>query len=451
MILRPYQIRFIKDVSASHQAGNHGVIGQMPTGSGKTVCMSRIAKAFSDRGGRVLIVVHRDELVKQTCKKLEAFDLQFGIIASGLGKNPNQKARIQVSMVQTLSRRITANKITSDYNYIIFDECHLAAAKSYQTIMNRWPNAKRLGLSATPWRLDGQGLALLGSAIVKGPTIVELIDEGSLVPFITYSLPVIDFSKLKIVRGEYDAEAQSTLFKKAGVVGDVVDHYFRLANHRSGIVFASSVDHSLRIRDKFIASGVVAEHIDGNTPTELRDAVLKRLDSGQTTIVCNYGCLTEGFDSPRVSVIIIARKTASSALFRQMGGRGLRLFPGKTNCFILDHGGNAIDHGNLDWEFQYSLEGRQKGAPQPRLAKTCPTCCAVCDLNAEKCHVCGESFLSDGKGRDVKESDGTLVAIPSGLGPVNVVKPEKKHNNYMSKENAKSRTEDWLNRKGFAV
>lgn len=448
--LRNYQIKFISDISAAHKNGHIGVIGQMPTGAGKTICLSRIAKALSDRNGKILIVVHRDELVRQTCRKLKIFGLQHGVIASGLGKNRNPTARIQVAMVQTISRKIEAGILT-EYNYVIFDEAHLAAAKSYMKIIQRWPNARRLGLSATPWRLDGQGLGVVGSVVVKGPTINDLINEGSLVPFITYSIPVANLDGAKIVRGEYDT---GEIYQKATVVGDVVDHYKKrcvdkaTGKGRSCIVFASGITHSKKLRDKFLEQGFTCEHIDGSTPTETRVAVLKRLDSGETTIVCNYGCLTEGFDSPIVSAIVIARKTASSGLFRQMCGRGLRpnSAAGKVNCIIHDHGGNAIDHGNLDYEVAFSLSGKEKATIE-RLCKTCKDCAAVCDLNAKECHVCGESFLTDAKERKVKEAQGELVAIASKMAPVVKEKP-KRQSGFTAKNRAAS-TEEWLSRNGW--
>lgn len=482
--LRDYQIKFIADISAAHKGdalrgfseAHQGIIGQMPTGAGKTICMARIAKALADRNGKVLIVVHRDELVRQTCGKLKMFGLKYGTIAAGLGKNKHPDAQIQVAMVQTVSRKIEKGLLT-EFHYLIFDEAHLAAAKSYIKIIHRWPKARRLGLSATPWRLDGQGLSVVGSVVVRGPTIGHLIETGSLVPFTTYSIPVVDLSAIKKVRGEYDIESQGTLYKKAQVVGDVVGHYLRLCRlpddddldddleldedndlfvkqerkkrYRSGIYFSANIEHSLKLRDKFLEAGISAEHIDGYTPTEERLAVLKRQELGITLIVCNYGCLTEGFDQPIVSVIGIARKTASSALFKQMCGRGLRPHKesGKFNCIILDHGGNALDHGNLDYDFEFSLDGKQKLAAAARLCKTCDNCSAICELSAEICHVCGESFLVKGKVRVIKEAQGELVPIVSGAAPLNEKK--KKKEKILSVKQRKETVEGWLEKNNW--
>jgi DNA repair protein RadD len=440
--LRDYQIKFISNVSQSHKNGHQGVIGMMPTGAGKTICMARVAKAIADRTGRVLIVVHRDELVRQTCEKLSLFGLRFGFIAAKFGANPNPDARIQVAMVQSLTRKIDKGVIKREFNYIIFDECHLAAAKSYKKIIDRWPTARRLGLSATPWRLDGQGLSSVGSEIVRGPTVTDLIDIGSLVNFITYSIPVVDLTGVKKIRGEYDIEEQSKRYKKAKVIGDVADHYIRLAKGKSAIVFASSIEHSMNMAAKFNELGFKCEHIDGETPADQRNLAVKRLANGKITILCNYGCLTEGFDCARVSCVIIARKTASSSLFRQMCGRGLRPHSesGKRTCIILDHGGNAIDHGNIDHEYDFSLDGKAKN-PAERLCKTCKSCFAVCLLSASECHVCGQTFVVEHKEREVKQGEGDLVAIPGKFAPLKKTFTSMKQRNEL--------VSDWLNQNGW--
>lgn len=445
MNLRDYQIKFINNVSAAHKAGHLGVVGMMPTGAGKTVCMARISKAISDKTGRALIVVHRSELVAQTCDKLKLFGLKFGVIAAKWD-NPDPSARIQVAMVLTLASRIKKG-IKLEFDYIIFDECHLAAANSYIKIINRWPKARRLGLSATPWRLDGQGLSVLGTEIAKGPTVTDLINLGSLTPFITYSIPVVDLKGIKKVRGEYDLEEQAKRYKKANVVGDVVNHYLRLAKNRTAIAFASSVEHSLELTKKFNEVGVIAEQIDGTTSPEIRSLAVENLAKGKTRVLCNYGCLTEGFDCARVSAVIIARKTASSSLFRQMCGRGLRphLPSDKKSCIILDHGGNALDHGNVDYEYEFSLDGKKKNTAE-RLCKTCKNCAAICLLSAEICHVCGASFLTEKKERKVKTADGELVALESKSMPLKYAEIKPGLNSVKSREKLVS---DWLAEQGW--
>jgi superfamily II DNA or RNA helicase len=460
IILRDYQIRFISDISKAHKDGHDGIIGQMPTGSGKTVCFARIAKAFSEHGGRVLIVVHRDELIDQTCKKLDFFGLEYGIIAAKKGKNKKPLAKIQVGMVQTLARRLeklknlNAGKLTVKFHYIIFDEAHLSASASYRKIIEFYPNAKRLGLSATPWRLDGQGLKHIGTTIVKGPSVKQLVESGSLVPFTMFAVPVADLSGIKIIRGDYDPIEQSARFKKANVVGDVIKHFSRLCKlsdtrYRSTIGFFTSIEHSKRVCDKFNEVGIIAEHIDGETPKEDRKKVLDNLALGKTTVVCNYGCLTEGFDCERVSCIIVCRKTKSAALFRQMCGRGLRTHnhSGKRDCVIIDHGMNGINHGNLDYEYPFSLEGKKRTGSGERLAKICKQCSAYCEINAEECHVCGYSFvITEQKERKIKEIEAELAMLPSGFSPATSETSIKKfHNRRLSSDDFN----DWFNDNGF--
>lgn len=410
MILRDYQIKFLSGIYQKHREGNQGVIGDMPTGAGKTVCMARIALSMANSGGRLLIVVHRSELMMQTADKLQLFGVQFGII-SAKSANPRPFAAVQIAMVQTLARRIKKNIINEKFNYIIFDEAHLAAANSYKTIIDRWPNAKRLGLSATPWRLDGRGLSDVGTAVVKGPSVSDLIEIGSLVPFTTYSPSVVNLSKIKKVAGEFDLESQAKLYKKADVIGDVIEHYMSLAKGRPFIAFCSSVEHSIMVMERFEDIGIRVEQIDGSTPIDKRNASIAKLAGGTIQGITNCGCLTEGFDCPIVSCVMIIRKTASSSLWRQMGGRGLRPHNRKKDCVILDFGANAETHGNFGYVYEYTLDGKPK-MPKDRLCRICPKCAGVCIITAKVCDVCGYDFsFVDSKEREIIEAEGILEAI----------------------------------------
>lgn len=410
MKLRNYQISFLSGVAEKHKQGHQGVIGDMPTGAGKTVCMARVALSMAERGGRLLIVVHRAELMLQTADKLQLFGVKFGII-SAKSSNPNPFAPVQIAMVQTLARRIKKGVINENFHYIIFDEAHLAAASSYKSIIDKWPKAKRLGLSATPWRLDGRGLSDVGTAIVKGPTVSDLIGIGSLVPFTTYSPSVADLSRIKKIAGEFDLESQAKLYKKADVIGDVIDHYQKLARGRPFIAFCASVEHSIMVKERFEEIGIRVEQIDGTTPLDKRNATISRLAKGKIQGITNCGCLTEGFDCPIVSCVMVIRKTASSSLWRQMGGRCLRPHEGKKDAVILDFGANAESHGNFGYVYEYSLDGQPR-MPKEKLCRICPKCSGVCIITAKVCHVCSYDFtFVDAKERKIVEADGVLEAI----------------------------------------
>ena len=427
MRLFDYQTRAIVDVAAAHRAGNAGVFLQMPTGSGKTVTFLAIVAEVVRLGGNVLIVVQRDELVRQTCDKLKAFGVRFGIVAGSFAQH-DAWAPVQVAMVQTLSRRQAA--LARAPHYIVFDEAHLSAAASYQAVVRRYPLARRLLTSATPKRLDGQGFEQTASAMVRGPSVADLVALNAiepaqgLVPFTTYSVPLIDFAALKRQRdGEFDRESMARAYERQSLVGDIVGQYRKRAEGRSGIVFCASVAHSKATVDEFARGGYRAEHLDGETPGDERAAILERLTSGETRVVCNYGVLTEGFDCPRVSYLGIARATQSLALWFQMAGRALRPAPwhGKVDAVICDHGGNALRHGNLDWAIPWQLEGERaqrasRNAVAEVRAKTCKACAAVAPAFAMTCPVCGAEFHA-AAAKAPKTVDGDLEAVASGAAP----------------------------------
>lgn len=417
MKLRPYQIDFVKSILQEYSNGVHGVIGEMPTGSGKTICMSRLAKWFVSRDRNVLILVHRDELVKQTSSKLAAMGVPHGIVASKM-HNPDARAMVQVAMVQTIVRRL--DRIKRDFGLIIVDEAHLGAAKSYLSIIERWPEAFRLGLSATPYRTDKKGLSVIGTSLIKGPSIRDLISAGSLVKFRTIGVDIASLAGLKIINGEYDRESQSKILSRPHVVGKVVENYKLYANGRSALVFAASREHSKRLYLEFRNQNIRAYHIDGETPYEIREKAIRMLEQGKIKVLCNYGCLTEGFDSTIVSAIIVARKTASPALWKQMVGRGMRTHPGKENCMIIDHGGNSLEHGNVDWDHQYSIFSSPKKRSREVLCKVCKNCATVIALNEPVCPECKFSYEAAQNERKIIEADGDLVEITESAPVINL-------------------------------
>lgn len=405
MHLRPYQSAAIAAVANGYAAGFRGVMLVMPTGAGKTVVFTRLAQET----GRILIVVPRIELVAQTRYKLWRYGVRHGVIAAG-SRDVDSGARVQVAMAQTLVRRAA---LVLDFDLVILDECHLAASDTYRKILTRCGNARILAVTATPFRLDGQGFGHFASALVCGPSVADLTALGSLVPAITYSVPTVDLSNLTRSKGEFDAGAFET-----GITGDVVAHYQRLAQARQAIVFAASVKHADKLRAEFVAAGIAAATVTGETPSHDRAILLQLLHNGTLQVICNYGVLTEGFDCPPVSAIVIARATTSCALWIQMAGRGLRPSVGKANCILLDHGGNACRHGGIEYEREYSLQGAKVKAPnEGTLAKVCTLCAAVMPVTAKVCPVCGLVPAVEPR-PEPKRRAGELQAMAAGTAPV---------------------------------
>lgn len=393
MILRGYQREDLDRLRDAFRL-SRSVLYQLPTGGGKTVVYATIAQRVAANGGRVLILEHRRELVAQAVDKLRALGVDVGITAAGVA-DPSPGAPVRVAMVQTLARR--ADDWRADF--VVADEAHLAAAKTWRDLLlNEHGSAWRLGVTATPVRLDGKPLGDLFGALVAGPTVAQLQAAGHLVDEVVYSIPGADLSAAKVTRGEFRAVDAAAAMDRPKLVGDVVQHYQRLADGRTGIVYAASVAHAQRVADAFVAAGVPAAAISGSTPTAQRDATLRSLAdrSDPLRIVVNCGVLTEGFDCPRVSYIGFARPTASLALYLQVVGRGLRPAPGKADCIVADHAGNALRFGLPSQDRQWSLDGKRKrgkqGEDEAALSvRTCAQCLAVwaVALSGTACPRCG--------------------------------------------------------------
>jgi len=177
------------------------------------------------------------------------------------------------------------------------------------------------------------------------------------------------------------------------LTGDIVDHWLRRAPGRRTVVSAVNVAHSREIVARFQAAGIAAEHLDGNTPRDLREACLARLRSGETLVMSQCNILSEGFDLPALEAAILARPTASMCLHRQIVGRVMRAAPGKGGAIVLDHAGNFDRHGSVAEDVPFTLDGKVK-KPVEAPNKTCPTCYAVLPLGARVCPQCGHSFAA---------------------------------------------------------
>jgi superfamily II DNA or RNA helicase len=395
--LRHYQVEVIAEVKAEIAAGKRRLVLVAPTGSGKTiVACAGIAEAVAT-GHRVLILVHRRELIAQISAKLYAVGVGHGIIAPGFPSRPGE--RVQVASIQTLHARAvrTARIDLPAADLVIVDECHHCRAMTYRKIIDAYPQAIVIGLTATPCRGDGRGLGNVFETIIECPSVAELIEQKYLVGTVVYAPTRPDLKGVKVQAGDYAQGQLEVRMDTQQLVGGIVEHWLKLAGRKSSIVYASGVGHSIHLRDEFRKSGVLAEHIDGSTPVEERDAILARLAAGTVEVVCNFGVLTEGFDCPVVGCIVLARPTRHHGLYRQMVGRGLRQAPGKTSLLVLDHAGAVFQHGFVEEEVIWTLrEDRRAALPMqgsrsigraPKLV-TCPECSAV-RWQGKPCPACG--------------------------------------------------------------
>jgi|DEB0MinimDraft_6_1074348.scaffolds.fasta_scaffold03249_7 superfamily II DNA or RNA helicase len=416
MQLRQYQQQAIDDTRAAIRNGARAPLLVLPTGGGKTVIFATIAATAAAKGNRVLILVHRRELIHQASSKLAWVGLEHGIIAAGL---PTTDALVQIASVQTLARRLA--HMTWQPSLIIIDEAHHATAGQWERILNHWPDAYRLGVTATPCRLDGRGLGAAFDRLVLGPSVSDLIEKEYLSKYRVFCPPMIaDLSQVKARAGDYKIEEAEKQMVRAEVTGDAVQHYKKYANGQKAIAFALTVAHAELVSEAFNESGIAAEVIKGEMSTAERESLVERFKLGTVQVLVSVNVVSEGFDCPDASCAIILRPTKSESLYLQQVGRVLRPAEGKRHAVILDHVANVPRHGLPCDHRQWSLEDKPAGGIVA--VKQCPECFAVFHPQPT-CPVCGADLSSgDPKDRNDKTySDEELIEVqipernPQGL------------------------------------
>jgi DNA repair protein RadD len=388
MDLRPYQEATVESLRQLVREGKRRLLCISPTGSGKTVTFCHVVQSAVGRGSRALIIAHRRELVGQASQKLNAFGVPHGIIQAGFPMSLHRP--VQVASIQSLLAR---PGVLNRVDLVVIDECHhVTASNGYSKVLERYPNALVLGVTATPWRLDGHGLADIFDSHVVSTTPRELRDQGYLVPVGGWEYEGIDTSEARVKGGDFvpgDLTASATSRR---VVGDIVAEWVAHAAGKRTVLFAVSIEQSRIMSAEFRKLGVPAEHVDGEMPTSERAAVLARLRSGETLVVSNCNVLTEGFDLPDLEVCILARPTLSTSLYLQMVGRVLRPAAGKAMARIHDHAGCLAAHGHPYAERDYNpscsaranrKDTEKRTAPEKR----CASCKSV--IAAWPCDACG--------------------------------------------------------------
>lgn len=535
--LRPYQKKFIHEIHDDFCNGFRAVLGQGPTGMGKTVVFSCISDGAVRVGNRVLILAHRQELISQTSLALSRFGLYHNIVAPGsvvknsatlqyreLGRHFYDSSSLcTVGSVQTIGRKLEQFK--NAYDFIITDECfvgdtlvktnngykkikniksgdlvytfnekerffeykpvekrlkkplneklirinniictenhlfftknnwkkakdltvddyclyencnfvkiknvtnvknnnekfvydltvadnhnyfvhgflvhncHHAVAGQWRQITDANPNAKLLGLSATPERLDGKGLGVNAGGVyetmVLGPSVKELIRDGYLSAPRVFAPPVgFDDAGLKSVAGDYDLKEMALRLDKPKIIGNAVKHYAKLCEGMPAIAFCATVEHAQHTAEEFKKAGYNFKCIDGTMDDCDRRDAIEGLGNGKYDGLTSCEIISEGTDIPVVGCAIFLRKTKSLAKYLQQAGRVLRPYPGKEYSIILDHVGNVELHGFPDDDREWSLDGRPKKSKQKDefFMRTCPNCYACYKSSLKACPVCG--------------------------------------------------------------
>jgi DNA repair protein RadD len=268
--------------------------------------------------------------------------------------------------------------------------------------------------------------------MIECPQVPDLIEQRYLVKSRVYAPVDPDLRGVKTQAGDYVEAQLADRMDRPKLVGDIVTHWHKYGGRRRTIAFACSVGHSIHICDEFVKAGVRAEHLDGSTPVDDRNAILARLGSGETEVVTNCMVLTEGFDCPDVGCIILARPTKKMGLFRQMIGRGLRPAEGKSDVVILDHSGAVFRHGLPEDRVEWSLDpDRHAEAPahQARLEHKAAaliecTQCSALRLGGQPCPACG--FLPQRPAQYVAHVEGELGLVTNGKAKAQLYTSEEK-------------------------
>lgn len=345
--------------------------------------MAEIARRTTNNGKRVMFLIHRKEVLQQAVRTFDKQDVNPDLLTAG--------------MVQTLTRRVDKLPIP---DVILVDEAHHALAKSYQRILDKFPKAIVLLFTATPHRTGRVQLDRIADDIIVGQSIHELTEKGFLAPF-RYFQPPGDFDSKLLKRGSTgdftnDSMQQAMSTK---IFGHIVKQYKRIAPGMQAVVYTYSIDSAIKIATEFNSEGISAVEVDGTTSKEKRDLAVRKFREQEIKILVNVNLFTEGVDLPNVDCVIMARPTASLALYLQFSMRCLNPRPGKT-AIIIDHANNFKSFGypddDRDWK-QAIKSGKQKSKTllkDPGLSiVTCDYCFAVVkasEVKDGKCPICGK-------------------------------------------------------------
>lgn len=369
--LRPYQILNKQKIYKFWENGRT-VMLQMPTGTGKTRLFVSIVRDLHEWGAahnqsvKVLLLAHRVELIQQISENLGLrYKLAHGVIASN---NPeNHKYPIQVGSVPTMHRRM--NKwADKDFDVIIVDEAHHVKADSYKTILKEYPNAKVLGVTATPYRLNGAGFRDIFQDLILSDSVSTFIKNGYLSNYDYYSIPPDSSVQKQIegitefdLNGDYRESAMMRVMDTDRLRARIVDTYLRYAKGKKGIIYTINQLHNQNVCAQFIANGIAAKAIDSRTKPEIRKEIVEDFRNGKFQILCNVNIFSEGFDCPDLEFVQLARPTKSLSMFLQQIGRGLRTAEDKEKVIFLDNVGLynrfGLPAANRKWRMHF--EGQE--------------------------------------------------------------------------------------------
>ena len=412
--LRPYQLDVINKCTIAFQQGHSRFLIRASTGAGKTIIAAEFIDRITKQGNSVLFLAHRKEIINQTSQKLDAFNIEHGVIMANHPRKNNHA--VQVASIQTISRRL--NNLPPA-TVIFIDEAHLSCSKSYKEIKVLYPDAVIIGLTATPVRSDGKRLGEMYSTIIECVEMQQLIKENHLVQPRVFAAHTPDMTRVAISKGDYDATETAAVMDDAGITGDIITTWQKHADQRKTICFAASVQHSKNIVIEFEKTGISARHLDATTPAAERDKTLNDWRDGAFHVLSNMGLFIEGLDVPAASCVILARPTKSLTVYMQAVGRVMRPHETKTDCVVLDHAGLTACHDFVDiprkWTLEPTAKAKRNDAPVTSVT-TCTECfCAYSRKQHKQCPECGHELeIAEAAVAEV-HADGELIEFTADM------------------------------------
>lgn len=348
--LRPRQTECLRQVAAAYQAGHRHVLVSLPTGAGKTVVAGAITEAVRRRGQRVMFIAHRHELLTQAREKMR-------FVLEAQGGDPDDveivtseaaayEAWVAIASIQRASKWDLG---LADREYLLVDECHHGAASTYRRMFERFdhhnPRGRSLGLTATAFRTDDKSLGEIYSTVAYQVDLETLIHEGWLCSLRGKVIELgIDTDSVRRRAGDFDAKDLDRLVNTPEHNAAVVREVQRHAPQGKVVAFAVTVEHAEALANAFTAQGMPAACLHYRVSRKDKDQILADFHHGAYQVLTNVDLLTEGFDEPAVDTVVMVRETLSPIFFTQAIGRGLRLFPGKRECLLLDFTRNCERH-----------------------------------------------------------------------------------------------------------
>jgi superfamily II DNA or RNA helicase len=444
IVLRPDQFDLEQRIYAGWNSGHRNMLAVLPTGGGKSVIVSEIASKRHQLGATQCIFAHRNELVGQMSLHIARRGIKHRVIASRTAIASvtaehraefngysfiNPDSNCTVASVDTVLARADdlAAWARQVDDWTIDEAHHVLKGNKWGRVVAMFPNANGLGVTASPARADGMGLGSHADGVfdemVIGPDMRALINMGALCDY-EIAIPESDFQIRDddlAPSGDWSTARMREASKKSHIVGDVVKEYIARAYGKRGICFATDVETAGEIAQRFIDIGIPAVAISAKTPADLRNEYIRWFRHGSIWMLVNVDLFGEGFDVPAVEVVIMARPTASLAVYLQQFGRALRVLMGKAYGLVIDHVSNWKRHGFPDKPHYWTLDRRDKRAKRERDPDEIElTACRSCSRPYERCLVCcpycgAVPPLPDPSARTVETVDGDLMLLSAAM------------------------------------